>query len=95
MSNFTTPMELSVEIEVFKNGDLFVSCCPRLDVYSQGDTIEKAEKNIVEALNAFVDSCQRRGTLERVLEEAGLLVKEQGATRKRATRSMVMPILSA
>ena len=76
MSNSAMPKEPSVDIEIFKNNGLFVSCCPVLDVYSQGDTVEDAEKSIIEALNAFVGSCQRRGTLDQVWEDAGLLIRD-------------------
>ena len=76
MSNPAMPRELSVGIKVFKDGGIFVSCCPVLDVYSQGNTVGEAETNIAEALSAFIGSCQRRGTLHQVLEESGLLLRD-------------------
>ena len=30
----------------FKDGSVYVSCCPIFDVYSQGDTEEEARKNL-------------------------------------------------
>ena len=41
---------LTVDSEVTKEGDLYVSYCPALDVYSQGDTEEEASTNLIEAL---------------------------------------------
>jgi predicted RNase H-like HicB family nuclease len=36
--------------------DGYVSICPELDIASQGDTIEEAGKNLVEALALFIES---------------------------------------
>ncbi len=38
-----------------REGDGFVSLCPELDVASQGDTIEEARANLVEALEMFLE----------------------------------------
>ena len=37
-----------------REGDGYVSFCPELDVASQGDTIEEARANLVEALTLFL-----------------------------------------
>jgi predicted RNase H-like HicB family nuclease len=51
-----------------KDGRLFVSCCPLLDVYSQGRTRHKAIENLGDALQLFLMSCHERGTLRSVLK---------------------------
>jgi len=38
--------EMKVPAEIFKDGSVYVSCCPIFDVYSQGDTEEEARKNL-------------------------------------------------
>lgn len=63
--------ELAVPAEVREDGDYYVSCCPPLDVYSQGPSEEAALENLVEALQLFVESCLARGTLDRVLKDCG------------------------
>ena len=46
--------ELTAIIE--REGNGYVSLCPELDVASQGDTIEEARANLVEALELFFES---------------------------------------
>ncbi|HEX2211539.1 MAG TPA: type II toxin-antitoxin system HicB family antitoxin [Longimicrobium sp.] len=46
-------MQLTAVIE--REGDGFVSLCPELDIASQGDTIEEARANLVEALELFFE----------------------------------------
>ena len=64
-------MNISVRIEVFKEGDVYVALSPELNVSSFGETIEDAKKSSKEALEAFIEECQEMGTLEEVLEESG------------------------
>jgi predicted RNase H-like HicB family nuclease len=66
-------MKISVKIEIFKEGDVYVAFSPDLNVSSFGDTIEEAKTSIKEAIEAFVEECERMGTLEGVLEESGFL----------------------
>jgi predicted RNase H-like HicB family nuclease len=64
-------MNISVRIEIFKEGDVYVALSPELNVSSFGDTIEDAKQSAKEAIEAFVEECERMGTLEEVLEESG------------------------
>ncbi|MBI4697659.1 MAG: type II toxin-antitoxin system HicB family antitoxin [Nitrospirae bacterium] len=66
-------MELSMRIEIFKENDVYVALSPELNVSSFGDTIEDAKKSVKEAIEAFVEECEKMGTLEEVLEESGFL----------------------
>jgi predicted RNase H-like HicB family nuclease len=48
-----------------REGDGYVALCPELDVASQGDTLDEARQNLVEALELFletapIDEVQRR-----------------------------------
>jgi predicted RNase H-like HicB family nuclease len=63
--------KFSVRIEIFKEGDEYVALSPELNVSSFGQTIEEAKSAIKEAIEAFMEECERMGTLEDVLEEAG------------------------
>ena len=38
-----------------REGGLYVSLCPELDVASQGKTVEEARRNLVEALELFFE----------------------------------------
>lgn len=48
-----TQMQLTAVVE--REGDGYVSLCPELDVASQGDTIEEARANLVEAVELFLE----------------------------------------
>jgi predicted RNase H-like HicB family nuclease len=50
---------------------MFLSWCPLVDVYSQGDSEQEAKDNLVDALSLFFISCIERNTLDDVLKECG------------------------
>lgn len=60
-------MELPVRIK--RKTKNFVSCCPTLDIHSQGKTKKEAIYNIIEAISLFLITCFEKGTLEAVLKE--------------------------
>ncbi|MDR2160687.1 MAG: type II toxin-antitoxin system HicB family antitoxin [Desulfovibrio sp.] len=62
---------LPVEAHFKSSGKYWLASCPNLDITTQGGTFERAEQNLREALWLFVESCIRRGTLERALAELG------------------------
>ncbi len=64
-------MNITLRIEIFKEGDVYVALSPELNVSSFGDTIEDAKKSFKEAVEAFIEECREMGTLEDVLEESG------------------------
>ena len=39
-----------------REGDGYVSLCPELDIASQGNTVEQARNNLVEALELFFET---------------------------------------
>jgi len=49
-----------------REGDGFVSLCPELDISSQGDTIEEARENLVEALTLFFETAASAEVKERL-----------------------------
>ncbi len=57
--------------EFFREGDLYVSLAPELNVSSFGETLDEAKHSLKEAVDAFLEECETMGTLEDVLEEAG------------------------
>jgi predicted RNase H-like HicB family nuclease len=38
-----------------RDGELYVSLCPELDIASRGETVEEARLNLVEALELFFE----------------------------------------
>ena len=63
--------EIAFTIQVFKEGQLFVTHAPELDVSSAGKTVEEAKAHLREAVEAFLEEAHRMGTLVDILEEAG------------------------
>ncbi len=61
-------MEISVRVEILKEGDEYVALAPDLNVSSFGENIEDAKNSFREALEAFIEECREMGTLEEVLE---------------------------
>ncbi|MBI5191442.1 MAG: type II toxin-antitoxin system HicB family antitoxin [Nitrospirae bacterium] len=57
-------MKYNLTAIIEKEGDGYVSLCPELDIASQGDTVEDARKNLVEALELFLETASE--------EEVGL-----------------------
>lgn len=39
-----------------REGDGYISLCPELDLASQGDNIEEARQNLIEALELFLET---------------------------------------
>ena len=57
--------------QLYEEDEQYVAVCPELNVSSFGDTPEEALAALQEAITLFLEECQRMGTLETVLEEAG------------------------
>ena len=65
-----------------------MASCPIVDVHSQGESVEQARRNLVEALSLFFFSCLERNTLDDVLKECGLTVaRSLEPIRKKGTAS--------
>lgn len=59
--------QLTAVIE--REGDGFVSLCPELDIASQGDTIEEARTNLIEALELFFETADESEVKRRLSPE--------------------------
>src|SRR3989338_3119306 len=65
--------DLEVEVPVFlmKEGKIYVSYSPMLELCSHGKTKRQAEKNFREAMQLFFEGLVEMGTLDEALEEMG------------------------
>ena len=66
-TNMKEIKELTAIIE--KEGDGYVALCPELDVASEGDTIEEARANLIEALELFYETASNEEIQQRFHEE--------------------------
>jgi len=64
-------MRVSYNVIVFKEGDIFVSYSPQLDLSSCGKTPVEARKMLREAVMLFIEEAEKMGTLEDILTECG------------------------
>jgi predicted RNase H-like HicB family nuclease len=69
----TESIQLEVKLKgvARREGRRWVAGCPSLNVYSQGETREQAQRCLEEAVEPWFESCLERGTLDRALQEVG------------------------
>ena len=56
-----------------REGDGYVSTCQELDIVSQGDTVEKARVNLVEAVEGFLEVASQSEIRRRLKKETYIL----------------------
>ena len=69
---------------IYRENDGFVSICPKLDVASEGDTVEEALANLREAVELFIESADEVEVARRLKGEVyvtALEVKAGQASR--------------
>ena len=49
-----------------REDDIYVALCPEVDVASQGQTVEEAKSNLVEALELFFETADPKEVAERL-----------------------------
>jgi hypothetical protein len=64
-------MKLRFSEELWKEGDMFVSYAPELDIAACGETVEQAKRNLIEVVQINFDEMRKLGTLDTFLREAG------------------------
>jgi predicted RNase H-like HicB family nuclease len=47
---------LQLTAVIQREDDAYVALCPELDIASQGDTVEEARENVIEAVELFLES---------------------------------------
>jgi predicted RNase H-like HicB family nuclease len=52
-----------------REGDGYVSFCPELDIASQGETVEQARGNLVEAIELFFETAEASEVRQRLSNE--------------------------
>ena len=65
-------MKIRLTEEIWKEGNMYVSYCPELDVTSCGEDVQKAKKNLIEVIMINIEETKKMGTFEQFLEDCGL-----------------------
>jgi len=58
--------------EIWKEGNMYVSYCPELDISSCGKDVSQAKKNLIEAIEINIEETRRMGTLNQFLTQCGI-----------------------
>jgi predicted RNase H-like HicB family nuclease len=64
-------------IEIWKEGGMFTSYCPELDIASCGHTPDEAKKNLKEVIAIQLEETAKLGTLKDLLAEAGYAIEDE------------------
>ena len=67
----TIMRDIIIKTEIFREGDQYVAISPELNVSSFGDSPKEAKASLIKAISLFLEECERMGTLNKVIEEAG------------------------
>lgn len=59
-----------------RDEDWYVALCPELDIASQGESVEKARRNLIEAIELFLEVASPSKIQERIRSE--VLVTQVG-----------------
>ena len=65
-------MNLKLTEELWREGTMYVSFCPELEIASCGETLAQAKKNMIEVILINLEEARKLGTLPDLLREAGL-----------------------
>lgn len=60
---------LQVTAIIEREEDLYVALCPELDIASQGETVESARTNLIEALQLFFETADQSEVIRRLHSE--------------------------
>ena len=65
-------MKIRLTEEIWKEGNMYVSYCPELDVASAGENVPEAKKHLIEAIIINIEETKKMGTFEKFPDDCGL-----------------------
>lgn len=68
---------LKITIEFWKEGNLYLTRTPELDMVAQGETLEEAKKNLFEVIQIQFEEMKELNTLDDFLQEAGYVLQDE------------------
>ncbi len=76
-------MKFRLTEEIWKEGKMYVSYCPELDISSCGEDVQQAKANLLEAIHINIEETRKMGTFEQFMEECDLeLIDDIFSVRK-------------
>lgn len=64
-------IDVSIPVQILKEGRYFIAYCPVLDISTQAISFEKVQKRFDELVGIFLEEMVRQGKLEKYLREMG------------------------
>lgn len=83
---------VKLPITIKKKARVYISRCPILDIYSQGNSETEAKKNLIEAVKLFLITCFEKGTLDLVLKSCGFKAVHKTVKASKDHRFINVPI---
>jgi predicted RNase H-like HicB family nuclease len=71
------PVEIQFTSQIFRDGKMYVAYTPELDVSSRATTKAKAQKNLLEAVQLFLEEAEKKDSLQQILKTAGCVRRKQ------------------
>ena len=65
-------MKIRLTEEIWKEGNMYVSYCPELDIASTGENVLEAKKHLIEVIIINIEETKKMGTFEKFLDDCGL-----------------------
>ncbi len=65
-------MKIRLTEEIWKEGNMYVSYCPELDIASCGEDVGQAKSNLHEAIMINIEETKKLGTFSEFLENCGI-----------------------
>ena len=67
---------LKITIEFWREDDLYIANCPKLDMLAQGTSLDEARKNLFEVIEIQFEEMKELSTLDEFLEEMGFSLQD-------------------
>jgi hypothetical protein len=71
-------MKIHLTEEIWKEGNMYVSYCPELDISSCGENIQQAKSNLLETIIINIEETKKTGTFEKFIEDRGFEQSDEG-----------------
>jgi len=65
-------MKIRLTEEIWKEGNMYVSYCPELDIASCGEDVGQAKTNLREAIMINIEETKEMGTFTEFLQNCGM-----------------------
>ena len=65
-------MKIRLTEEIWKEGNMYVSYCPELDIAACGENVQQAKDNLKEVILINVEETKKMGTFDEFLRESSI-----------------------